>query len=67
MHLLHVVQEPAEQRELIGLVEDHERSLELWLGSVLEIVDVLSYHLPVDNQVTLQEYIGKEDRTRASP
>lgn len=50
-----MVEETLYNGSLVGLVEDDERSLELRLGRVLEVVDVLTDDLPVGDEVALSE------------
>ena len=49
-----MIKELPQQRRLIWLVEDNERSLVLWLGGVLKILYVSSNNFTICYQVALE-------------
>ena len=53
LHLAHVIEPAPQQRRLVGLVPHDERPGVLRLGVVLEVVDVGTHHLAVDDQIAL--------------
>lgn len=64
-HLPHVVEEAPQQRLLIGLIEDVEGPLKLWLRRVLKVRYVLTHDLPVHNEVALPiKHVGDHEDLR---
>ena len=53
-----MIKELPQQRKLIWLIEDNERSLILWLGGVLKVLYVGSNHLTIRYQVALEWETG---------